>query len=178
MRPGYPAGRGFTRPSTQELPRFRQGPKIPLLRPQALVFSPPPSSPTTSYQEDSTSDPAPVLPHLNPSLPPVYNVPPCTALLPDREDIFLSSDDEGGEMVFSPPPSSPTTSYQEDSTSDPAPVLPHLNPSLPPVYNVPPCTALLPDREEIFLSSDDEGGEMVPVSLPVLPATITISRVG
>ena len=119
MRPGYPGGRGFTRPSTQELPRFRQappGPRIPLLRPQALVFS--------------------------------------------------------------PPHSSPTTSYQEDSTSDPAPVLPHLNPSLSPVYNVPPCTVLLPDREVIFLSSDDEGGEMLPVSLPVLPATITISRVG
>lgn len=52
-------------------------------------------------------------------------------------------------------------------------MLPHFNRS----YKVSPYTALLTDREEICLSSDNEGEEMEPVRLPVLPACITISRI-
>ena len=77
-------------------------------------------------------------------------------------------------LVYSPPPSlTPTTSYLEDSTSLPA-------------HEVSPYTTLLPYTDEICLSSDDEGKEKLssslhsslPVSLPALPAGISISRVG
>ena len=100
--PRYPGGRGTTRPSTPGLPRPRQtppSPRIPHPRPRALVFSPPPSlTPTTTYQDDSYSAPASLPPHLSQSLP-AHEVSPCTALLPVREEIFLSSDDEGGETL-------------------------------------------------------------------------------
>ena len=77
-------------------------------------------------------------------------------------------------LVFSPTPSlTPQTTYQHDSTSAQALMLPHFDRS----HKVSPFTALLTDREEICLSSDNEGEEMEPVRLPVLPACITISRI-
>ena len=80
-------------------------------------------------------------------------------------------------LVYSPPPPLTPTTYQEDTISANTSLLPHHSLSLP-AHKVSPYTALLPNRDEICLSSGDEGGEMMPVSLPVLPAGITISRIG